>query len=347
MMPEKQKFEWPFWVKKLYFFEFWPAPVLYFPVIIYLFYLSLKAKSFTFYTLANPGIFLGGLKGESKIDMLKKINPKYLPKAIYLFKPITISEVLNKLNTAQMSYPIIVKPDIGERGKEVEKIDNEAALIDYFKIQKGQVICQDFVDYPIELGVLFYQYPTSKKFGISSIVQKSFLQVKGDSFKTLHQLILESDRAHLQLPYLLNKYKSKLTEVLPFGVELILEPIGNHCRGTTFLSGQHLITQKLTEIFKEISKDIPGFYIGRFDLKVKSLEDLAEGKNIMILELNGIASEPAHIYHPKYSIILAYKALFNHAQLIYEIAIENNKRGLKFLSFKSFYTALKSSSLSQ
>ena len=344
-MPEKKKIDLPFWFKKLCYFEFWPANVLYFPVAIYVIYLAIKARSLTFFTLANPGIFLGGVRGESKIDMLNRINPYYLPKAIYLNDTMDQTESLEMLKAANMDFPIIIKPDVGERGKQVEKIEDEQAFKRYFLNKQSKVICQQYVDYPIELGVLFYQYPTSKKYGITSIVQKSFLQIKGDSFKTIHQLILESERAQLQLPYLLKKFESRLCEVLPYGVELVLEPIGNHCRGTTFLSGQHLITPKLIETFKEISENIPGFYIGRYDLKVKSLEDLAEGKNILILELNGIASEPAHIYHPKYPLFSAYKSLFNHVKLIYEIAMENKEKGFEFMSFKSFYTSFKTASL--
>jgi hypothetical protein len=344
MMPEKQKIKLPFWFKKLYYFEFWPAPVLYFPVLIYLFYLSIKARSFTFFTLANPGIFLGGIKGESKMDILKKISPTYLPKSVYLSEPISVYNTLAQLEQAELNFPIVIKPDVGERGKQVEKIDNEAALVQYFQNHAGQFICQEYIDYPIELGVLFYQFPKSNKFGISSIVQKEFLQVTGDNIKTLKQLILESDRAQLQLSYLLKKFEPRLSEVIPYGQVLVLEPIGNHCRGTTFLSGQHLISSSLEWVFKEISKDIPGFCIGRFDLKVKSLDDFAVGKNIRIMELNGIASEPAHIYHPGYSIVSAYSALFNHARLIYEIALENKKQGFAFLTFKSFYAALKEAS---
>jgi D-alanine-D-alanine ligase-like ATP-grasp enzyme len=94
------------------------------------------------------------------------------------------------LKAANMDFPIIIKPDVGERGKQVEKIEDEQAFKRYFLNKQSKVICQQYVDYPIELGVLFYQYPTSKKYGITSIVQKSFLQIKGDSFKTIHQLLV-------------------------------------------------------------------------------------------------------------------------------------------------------------
>ena len=47
-----------------------------------------------------------------------------------------------------------------------------------------------------------------------------------------------------------------------------------------------LITPKLEYIINNISKNIPGFYIGRYDIRVRDIEDLKNGK-IYILELNG------------------------------------------------------------
>lgn len=339
------KFHIPFWLQKIIYFEFWPVHVLYFPIFIYMIYLALKAKSLTFFTLANPGIFLGGIKGESKSDILLKIDSCYLPKTMLIKENAEVLEVLKNLKIAHLDYPIIVKPDVGERGKQVEKIENERGLVNYLIENSGKAICQEFIDYSIELGVLFYQFPLSKKYGISSIVRKEFLHVIGDGKSTLFALIMANDRAHLQLEYLLKKFDSQLSEVIAEGEILVLEPIGNHCRGTTFLSEQSLISPQLVELFRKISKNIPGFYIGRFDLKVKSLEDLAVGENIRILELNGITSEPAHIYHPGYSLFSAYKALFNHVSLIYEIALENRKLGFQFISIKSFYKELKTQSL--
>lgn len=341
----KSKIHLPFWLQKIVYFEFWPVFILYFPVFIYICYLSIRAKSFTFFTLANPGIFLGGIQGESKSDILQKIDPVYLPHSIFIPANADVFEVLKRLKNANMDYPVIVKPDIGERGKQVEKIENVDELTQYLSKNRNSAICQEFIDYPIELGVLFYQYPMSHKFGISSIVQKEFLQVVGDGKSNLNSLIYANDRAHLQLDYLLKKFESRLGEVLAESEIIVLEPIGNHCRGTKFLNGQSLISLKLEEVFRTISKDIPGFYIGRYDLKVKSLDDLLSGKNIRILELNGISSEPAHIYQPRYSLRAAYKALFHHVFLIYEIALENKQRGFEFISIKAFYKALKTQSL--
>ena len=47
-----------------------------------------------------------------------------------------------------------------------------------------------------------------------------------------------------------------------------------------------LITEQVQEFFESISQKIPGFYAGRYDIRLQKLEDLEEGK-MKILEVNG------------------------------------------------------------
>jgi hypothetical protein len=51
---------------------------------------------------------------------------------------------------------------------------------------------------------------------------------------------------------------------------------------------------------------IPEFYYGRLDIMFTSWEDLAQGLNFSIVEVNGAGSEPTHIYDPKHSIFFAW-----------------------------------------
>ena len=122
---------------------------------------------------------------------------------------------------------------------------------------------------------------------------------------------------------------------------MCLEPIGNHCRGTTFLNGNNLINRELEHVFDQIAGSIEGFYYGRFDVKVSSLDDLYAGKNIKILELNGVSSEPAHIYDPDNTLIKAYRDVLKHMRIIEEIACENHQLGHKRASLKDFMIGLK------
>ena len=111
-----------------------------------------------------------------------------------------------------------------------------------------------------------------------------------------------------------------------------LMPIGNHCRGTTFLNANNLINDKLNKVFDELSSKIEGFYFGRFDLRCASETDLYNG-NFKVLELNGAGSEPGHIYHPGSNLIDAYKSIFFHLSSLYKISKKNNDRGVKYMTF--------------
>ncbi len=330
-----------FWFIKRARFEFWPYWFAYIPVYFYFLYLSLKSKSLTFFTAANPGIYLGGFVGESKKNILQKIDSSYLPKTIYCKNEYNFQKVISLIESAEMVFPLIAKPDVGERGSNVEKVNNLAELKNYIHKITEDFIIQSYVDFEIELGVMYYHFPNGTQSGITSIVLKEYLKICGDGVHDIEYLIRNHLRAQGRLVYLLHKFENRLQEVLSKNDVLLLEPIGNHIRGTKFLNGNHLINEKLVNVFDAIAKPIEGFYIGRFDLKVKSLNDLYEGKNIKIMELNGVSSEPAHIYDPSFFIVNAYKALFMHYKLIYLIAKQNVSLGKTYVPFSVVSRQLK------
>ena len=323
-----------FWIIKNTRFEFWPYWFAYIPVYFYFIYLSIKSKSLTFFTVANPGIYLGGFVGESKKNILQKINANYLPQTIYLKHEYNYEKVLSLIKENNIQYPFIAKPDVGERGSDVEKIHSDSELENYVLNINQDFIIQEFINYETELGIMYFHYPNNTLSGINSIVIKEYLSITGDGVSDIETLIKNHLRAQGRLDYLLNKFSNQLHQILSKGENLLLEPIGNHIRGTKFLNGNHLINEKLIKIFDEIAKPIEGFYIGRFDLKVKSINDLYEGKNIKIMELNGVTSEPAHIYDPSTFILKAYQALFTHYKLIYIIAKQNIELGHTYLPLK-------------
>ena len=317
--------------KKLKQWEFWPTWFFYIPLYIKYFWLAFKARSFAFFTAANPLMEFGGFVDYSKYNVLKAIDKKYLPITEF-FEKANAEIVLKKMQEINLDFPIILKPDIGERGFGVEKIDSEKGLSNYFEkygvLEK--LILQEYINYPIEIGVMYSRKPSEEKGKITSVVLKEFLTITGDGKKNLQQLFETDNRASFYKGDLLKVYENELQEVLPNGKQKELVAIGNHCRGTTFLNANHLINEQLHTVFDEISIPIKGYHFGRYDLRVPSLDDLYQGKNIKIMELNGAASEPAHIYDPSMPIKKAYKYLFNHWQRLYEISIENHKKGTEY-----------------
>jgi hypothetical protein len=76
----------------------------------------------------------------------------------------------------------------------------------------------------------------------------------------------------------------------------------------------------------EISSSIPGFFIGRYDVRYESVQELRSGQ-FTIIELNGAASEATSIYDEKTSIWQAYRTLYRQWELVYRIGAMNRRRG--------------------
>ena len=324
---------------KLKSWEYWPFELIYFPIFVYWVWLSLKARSLFFFSASNPSIENGGMLGESKIKILDRIASQYKP-ITFLVRPDTaLDTLLDQIKTHQLHFPIIAKPDIGERGWMVEKIETTEALANYLQRVKVDFLIQEYVSLPLEAGVFYYRYPNAAKGNVSSIVIKEMLHVTGDGQSSIRELIMKNDRAKLQIQALESKLSTDyLAQVPTTGQTLELVSIGNHCKGTKFLNGNHLINEELVNAFDALSKSIDGFYYGRYDLRCEDINALATGK-VMVMELNGAGSEPAHIYHPGFSLKEAYKVLFKHWRVLFDISKINNTLGVPYMTFKEGLSA--------
>lgn len=318
---------------KLRHWEYWPFGIIQIPLIFMWLWYSLRERSFFYFSASNPGILSGGMMGESKYDVLSQIPDNLKPKTILVRFPASKEEVIRQIAAAGLSYPLIFKPDLGERGWMVRRIDNLKDIEAYLDQIKLDFIVQELVDLPLEFGVFYIRYPSEEKGRVNSVTAKEFLHVHGDGKKTLQELIIENDRALLQWKLLQKKFAARLQEVIPKGKKEELVSIGNHCLGTTFLNGNHLITSQLSEQFDHLSKKIPGFHFGRFDLRCASPGDLEKGR-VKIVELNGCGAEPSHIYHPGYPLWKGIGDLVTHWQDLYRVSRENHQRGVAYLSFR-------------
>lgn len=314
---------------KLKSWEYWPFGIVQFPIFLYFGWLSLRARSLVFFTASNPGITMGGMFGESKFDVIKKIPTRYIPKTQLIRLPASSRQVLSLMEEGELQFPVIAKPDLGERGFRVRKIKHVNDLETYLSNQRFDFIIQEYLDLPMEFGVFYTRFPNQEQGRVTSVVMKEMLSVTGDGKSSLRTLILSLDRARLQWNSLKEVYRDRLDEIIAAGERLELVSIGNHCLGTKFLDGSHLINDELHQSFDAISKQIPGFYFGRFDLRCERVEDLYTG-NVKVMELNGCGAEPAHIYHPGYSLRKALGVLFEHWRNIFIIARQNEQRGVSF-----------------
>jgi membrane protein DedA with SNARE-associated domain len=320
------------WFYRKIRWEFWPPWVFYPPVFLYILYLGLKFKGLTVFTASNPGIVAGGFVGESKYEILSNLGAGDW---ILRFKLIPAGETEERIQAAHdfmtlngYSWPVVLKPDAGQRGSGVAVIRSEEQLREYLTRTRYDAIIQEYAG-GSEFGVFYYRHPGETKGRIFSITEKRLPVLTGDGRQTLQHLILNDDRAVCMAAFYSRKNAAQLERVPARGEAIQLVELGTHCRGAIFLDGSHAITPELTEAIDRISQTFRGFYFGRYDLRTPSVEELKAGLNCKVIELNGVSSEATHIYDPKLSLWEAYRVLFQQWKIAYEIGSENRARGTK------------------
>ena len=314
--------------------EYWPFLIVYIPIYFLWGFYALKCRTIFFFNASNPSMKNGGFVMDSKIEIYDLIPQKYYPKTQFIAEKIPIEEVLKTLESSKIEFPFIVKPDIGLRGSAVKKVHTLVELESYHNKANFDYLLQDLIPFKNEVGIFYVRFPNEKQGRITGIVAKEFLIVVGDGISTVETLIKMNPRYELQLKTLQKEYGNQLLDILPKGEKRNLVPYGNHARGAKFLDYSHLISPELTKVIDEVCLQIPEFYFGRMDLMFQSWSALEQGENFSIVELNGAASEPTHIYDPKHSIFFAWKELARHISYMYKISVENHKRGFPYLPHK-------------
>jgi hypothetical protein len=131
----------------------------------------------------------------------------------------------------------------------------------------------------------------------------------------------------MQARTFLARHDAERGQVLADGERFSLALAGNHCQGTMFRDGAHMITPELERAVDVIARSFPGFYIGRFDVRYTDAEAFKTGRDLAIVELNGVTSESTNIYDPSWSLFAAYRTLFRQWSLLYRIGYANQQRG--------------------
>ncbi|MBK7335697.1 MAG: hypothetical protein IPJ00_05825 [Saprospirales bacterium] len=314
---------------KLTEWEYWPMYIAIIPTVLFWLWFALRARRLFFFSAVNPSIESGGMMGESKIDIMRKIPEEYLPATVFVPKGTPWEKTLEDLKACGLRYPIIGKPNVGERGFRVVKIENEESLREYHASSSWDFLLQEFIGLPMEVSIMYHRFPGSAKGAVTSICLKEYLHVTGNGRATVRDLMASDKRAGLQVARFEAEFPELLEKVPAQGERLLLEPIGNHCRGTKFMDGNHLIDPGLSAVFDQLSRKMEGIYYGRFDMKCESLEDVRQGKGLKILEFNGVAGDPAHIYDPSIPIWKKYRDIYRHWKIMYRIYLVQRKNGVE------------------
>ncbi len=310
--------------------EFWPPWAFYPPVVLYLACLALRHRSATLFTAANPAMPASGFIGESKGEILDGLGPEWV--ARYRRLPAGASPE-EKLAAARaflaehgLDLPLVVKPDAGQRGLGVVVARSWEEVHTTLATASGDLVVQEHVE-GLEFGVFYLRQPGEETGTIFSITEKQLPSVVGDGERTLEELILADRRAVFAARSYFERFAGRLDEVPAAGEAVRLTDLGTHCRGAVFLDGAAHHTPELAAAIERISRSYEGFFFGRYDLRVPSVDDLRAGRGLRVLELNGVTSEATHIYDPRHSLFAAYRVLFRQWSAAYQIGRRNREAG--------------------
>jgi membrane protein DedA with SNARE-associated domain len=322
-------------IARLWQWEFWPMWLFYLPLLPWLLYLAARYQGLMTWTAANPSIPHGGVVGESKFDILSKLPSQW---AIPSFRiasgegKVRFEQFRRELVARDWSFPLILKPDAAQRGAGVKLVRDLVDAEKYFTNQPAAVLVQRYHAGPYEAGVFYYRLPDEPAGHIFSITDKQFPVLVGNGDETVEELIWKHPRYRMQAKTFLARYSDQKDHVLAPGESMPLTVAGNHCQGTMFRDGASLMTPQLEQRIDEIARHFDGFFIGRFDVRYRSVEAFRAGNDLAIVELNGATSESTNIYDPSWSLLEAYRTLFRQWALLYRIGYANRQRGVESTS---------------
>jgi len=316
--------------------EFWPSWLVYIPVVVWILLLGLRYRRLTAFSACNPMMgHASGLCGESKARILAPLTrtfPATVPSWRLLahgrdgFDWSAITFAVRELG----GYPLVIKPNQGQRGRAVAVVRSDRDLQRYLAAvpasEQSKVLLQQFASGQ-EYGVLIYRDPTTQQAQILSINEKQFPAVEGDGRRCLAELVDADPRAALIAPVLWRERPEQMAMIPAAAERVQLVEIGAHCRGTTFLDARDHSSHALKAWAQQVFDAMPGFSIGRVDLRCPSANHLTRAEGLQVLEINGVTSEPAHIYHPGASLLDGYRALFQHWRLCFQLGMQEIGKG--------------------
>lgn len=317
-------------IDKIKNWEQWPFKVLYAPVSPVWAWYILRSRAIWFFTPSNPKLTFGGMEGEPKREM-HDLLPKHLCPSFFNVTPgESFESIIKQLKEKNISYPLIVKPEIGGQGILFRKINNETELKNYHRLVPVEYFIQEFIRYPIEVSLFYYRYPGESKGVITGFLKKIPMQVTGDGVHTVEELIMSNAKTAKRIDEIRNKHADNLKKVLAENEKYMLSHAANHNRGARFIDLKKEIDDSLVKILDDISISINDFFYGRYDIMCSSIEEMKQGKNFVILEYNGCGAEPNHFYDTGYTLINAWREILKHWKVLFRISKLNNASGIKY-----------------
>lgn len=317
--------------------EYRPDRIFYLPLYIWYIWQAIRFRSRGWIIASNPGLTNAWLIGEDKRTALSQLDDSIKPKTVFRDNDEWVLSIDKKIIQSWIWYPCIAKADISRRSQKVMIVNTIEDLRTTIKQWRWNIIIQQYITNHEEFGISYARIPWQDSWQVLGIMHRVFAHIIGDWVRTLQQLISQHPRYHRYLSILQQQNQQQWNKVIPIWKQINIMPFGAHSRGTIFEDRSDKITDQITYHIDQAAQQIDWFYVGRFDIKAKSLDHLARGE-FYILELNGVWWIPAHMYDPHYNIWQWWKILFRYRSTVVQVVKSSLQiNNLKLPNIKQMY----------
>ena len=306
------------------------------PLVLQWSWLALRYRSVTLPSAANPRITAGGLVGEGKLEYFAGMGATARAATarhvgIADARRRSAAELEAVLAGAGLAFPLVAKPDLGLCGYGVCKLDSMAALRDYAaRYPDGEtIVLQQYLSDEHEAGIFYARDPDGGPGRLIGLALRYYPRVLGDGVSTLAELIGNDARAARVLKSPAHLCRLDLLSVPAAGQAVRLSTIGSTRVGGLYRDGAALITPALCAAIDAIARDMPEFYVGRFDVRFRSALELSAGTDFTIMEVNGAGSEAIQAWDPDIGLVAGLRLIFAKQRVVFAIGAANRRRGVR------------------
>ncbi len=311
-----------------------PTWVICIPLVLQWLWLSFRFRSLTLPTIANPGITAGGLVGEGKTDYFRAMGAGCSAATARwcVLAPATMrsdAELQAELDAHGLSFPLVVKPDLGMCGHGVRKVDTLEELSGHVARFPPDVavLVQVYLPSCGEAGIFYVRSRHDAIGRLIGLALRSHPRVIGDGRRTITELI-DGDARVRRVRSEGHAPDFDPAHIPAAGEVVRLSLIGSTRVGGLYADAARLLTPRLTATVDALAQDIDGFHFGRFDVRYDTEDDLAQGR-FTIMEVNGAGSEAIEAWDPRFSLLEAFTIILRKQHLLFIISAENRAAGAR------------------
>lgn len=304
--------------------QFWPLLLRYW-------------KDISLFSWVNPSIRNWWLTEYDKHTIYECIPAKYMITHVDILETTFPGKECMSLYHQQnhIQFPCMLKANVGERGVGIYFISTEEKrndLMEKYEHEKEPwqpSTLQTFCDWPEERCLQFYRHP-DHWMQIWSLVKRNIPYVIGNAIDTVKTLIAKLPLSESQQKKVITTLEHEEPETLIYipyawqSVQVVrkasIDFWTTYTDVTKTLATQQ--KQQLNTLLEDLLAQLPRLFVGRFDIKAKSLDWLLWGE-LRIIECNAWWWIPTHVYDESLSIQEKYAILEHHFETMKEIATIN------------------------